>query len=403
MRIRTTDQDCRAATTTESARLLVSFELSQSRWVLTIRPPGSMKLSRFTMAARDTARVLSLLMAQRQQAEQRIGRTVEIVTVHEAGLDGFWLHRWLEMQGIESHVVDPASILGPRRKRRAKTDGIDGVKLLRSLAAWLAGERDVCSMVVPPSVAQEDCRRLSRERTELVAERTRLSNRIGGLLANQGITGFKPLKKDAPQALDRLRTGDGHELPPHLRTTIIRILQRLELLRTQIGAVEAERDALLRAMPVELAPQEAAGEPALSLLPDPASAPMLVRLHGIGPEFATVLSVECLYKQFDNRRQVAAFAGLAPTPWASGGVDREQGISKSGNRRLRKTLIEMAWSWQRHQPASALAQWFHQRAKGQSKRVRRIAIVALARKLLVALWRYTKHGVVPAGATLKVA
>jgi transposase len=396
MRIETQPQDHPTATTAETATLLVSFELSQSRWVLTIRAPGGAKLSRFTVPARDTAKVLSLLTTQRQQAERRVGRALRIVSIYEAGLDGFWLHRWLESEGIESHVVDPASILGPQRKRNAKSDGIDGVKLVRSLASWLGGERDVCSMVVPPSVAQEDRRRLSRERTELVAERTRLTNRIGSLLANQGIAGFKPLKKGALGKLDAMRTGDGHELAAHLRTTIVRILQRLDLLAEQIKAAEAERDALLHAVPAE-----APGDAATSASSETASAGLLVRLCGIGPEFATVLAVECLYKTFDNRRQVAAFAGLAPTPWSSGSVEREQGISKAGNRGLRKTTVELAWSWQRHQPESALTQWFQQRAKGQSKRVRRIAIVALARKLLVALWRYVKHGVVPKGAVLK--
>ena len=217
MRIESQLQDHPTATTAELATLLVSFELSQSKWVLTIRPPGGGKLSRFVVPARETEKVLSLLATPRQQAERRVGRPVKIMSIYEAGLDGFWLHRWLAAQAVESHVVDPASILGPQRRRKAKTDRIDGVKLLRSLASWLSGERDVCSMVVPPSVAQEDRRRLSRERSELVGERTRLSNRIGGLLANQGIAGFKPLKKGARQALDALRTGDGRALPPHLQ------------------------------------------------------------------------------------------------------------------------------------------------------------------------------------------
>jgi transposase len=395
MRIETQPQDHPTATAAEPATLLISFELSQSKWVLTMQQPNSSKLSRFTVPARDTAKVLSLLTTQRAQAERRGGRVVKIVSIYEAGLDGFWLHRWLEAQGIESHVVDPASILGPQRKRKAKTDRIDGVKLLRSLASWLGGDRQACSMVVPPSVAQEDCRRLSRERGELVAERTRLSNRIGGLLANQGTAGFDPLKKGARQALDALRSGDGRELAPHLRTTIVRILQRLALLVEQIKAAEAERDALLHAAPADAAAKSAS--------PTAAMGASLLRLRAIGPEFATVLPVECLYKRFDNRRQVAAFAGLAPTPWSSGSVEREQGISKAGNRRLRKTLIELAWSWQRHQPDSALTQWFHNRVKGQGKRERRIAIVALARKLLVALWRYVNDGVVPDGAVLKAA
>jgi transposase len=396
MRIETQPQDHPTATTGETARLLVSFELSQSKWVLTVRAPASAKLSRFTVPSRDTEKVSSLLTAQRQQAERRTARPVQIVSIYEAGLDGFWLHRWLETQEVESHVVDAASILGPQRRRNAKTDRIDGEKLLRSLAAWLGGEVGVCSMVVPPSVAQEDLRRLSRERGELVDERTRLSNRVGGLLANQGIAGFKPLKKGARQALQTLRTGDGHELPPHLRTAIERILQRLELLSEQIKAAEAERDALLRAAQLAAAP-----EAATAASPEMAAAPLLLRLRGIGPEFATVLPLECLNRDFDNRRQLGAFAGIAPTPWCSGSVEREQGISKAGNRRLRTILIEAAWSWQRHQPDSALTQWFRKRIKGQSARVKRIAIVALARKLLVALWRYVKHGVVPQGAVLK--
>ena len=406
MRIETRPQDHPTATAAEAATLLVSFELSQSKWVLTIRAPGSAKLSRFTVPARDTEKVLSLLTTQREQAERRTGRPVRIVSIYEAGLDGFWLHRWLETQGVESHVVDAASILGPQRRRNAKTDRIDGEKLLRSLAAWLGGEAGVCSMVVPPSVAQEDIRRLSRERGQLVAERTKLSNRVGGLLANQGIAGFKPLNKAARQVLQTLRTGDGHELPPHLRTTIERILQRLELLCEQIKAAEAERDALLRAARVAAAPDgtpDRAPEAATAASPEMAAAPLLLRLRGIGPEFATVVPLECLNREFDNRRQVAAFAGIAPTPWASGSTEREQGISKAGNRRLRAILIELAWSWQRHQPDLTLTQWFHKRIKGQSGRVKRIAIVALARKLLIALWRYVKHGVVPQGAVLKAA
>jgi transposase len=377
--------------------MLVSFELSEGRWVVTIRQPASSKLSRFAVPARDTGQVLSLLTTQRQQAERRSNRAVRIISIYEAGRDGFWLHRWLRTHEVESHVVDPASILGPQRRRKAKTDRIDGAKLLRSLAAWLADEPGVCSMVVPPSVAQEDYRRLSRERDELVTERTRLGNRINGLLANQGIAGFKPLWKGAQQALDDLRTGDGHALAPHLRSTIVRILQRLALLGQQIKAAEKERDALLKAAPADVA--AATTEQVVPL--EAAMSRSLFRLRSIGPEFATVLTAECFYRQFDNRRQVAAFAGLAPTPWSSGSVEREQGISKAGNRRLRRTMIELAWSWTRHQPGAALTQWFRNKIAGQGKRIGRIAIVALARKLLVALWRYVTHGVVPEGAVLK--
>ena len=254
-------------------------------------------------------------------------------------------------------------------------------------------------MVVPPSVAQEDHRRLSRERDELVGERTRLCNRINGLLANQGIAGFKPLQKNASQALDDLRTGDGHALELHLRGTIERILQRLDLLERQIKAVEKQRDAVFKAVPRRTLRRRRSCATAAG--GEMAAAALLLRLRSIGPEFATVLPAECFYRHFDNRRQLAAFVGLAPTPWASGSVEREQGISKAGNRRLRRTMIELAWSWTRHQPSSALTQWFFGRIEGQAKRIKRIAIVALARKLLVALWRYVTDGVVPAGAVLK--
>lgn len=376
------------ATEHETATLVVSFELSRKSWVLTIQQPHRGRLSRVTTPPCDTEAVLGVLAKHRQQAEQRLGRPVRIVSVYEAGLDGFWLHRWLTAQAIDSHVVDPASILGPQRRRNAKSDRIDGEKLVRSLACWQGGERGVCRMVVPPSAAHEDSRRLSRERGELVSERNRLSNRIGGLLANQGIVGFRPMQKDAEAALERLRTGDGQALMPNLKAAIRRMLCRLALLQDQIKAVEAERDRLLRT------PEPEASK-------DTAIAQQLLRLRAIGPEFATVLAAECLYKHFDNRRQIGAFVGLAPTPWSSGGIEREQGISKAGSGRLRKTMIELAWSWTRHQPATALTRWFNAKVAGQGKRVRRIAIVALARKLLVALWRYVRDGVVPEGAVLK--
>jgi transposase len=317
------------ATNTETATLLVSFELSQKSWGLTLQPPNSAKLSRFTVPARDTEKVLEVLTKQREQAERHIGQPVRIIAIYEAGLDGFWLHRWLEAQGIESQVVDPASILGPQRRRNAKSDRIDGQKLWHSLKSWLSGDRRACSMAVPPTPAQEDDRRLSRERDALVSERNRLSNRLGGLLANQGIAGFKLPQKGAPEALAALCTGDGRPLLPHLKASIERMLQRLALLKDQIKAVEAERDALLRAASAEAPAGTSMGQ-------------RLLRLRGIGPEYATVLPAECFFKHFDNRRQVGAFAGLAPTPWSSGSVAREQGISKAGNRRLRRTMVELA-------------------------------------------------------------
>lgn len=373
------------AAVAEPATILVSFELSQSNWVLTVRSPIDGRLSRHTIAAADTVRLLMVLETHRVRTERKAGRVARFIGIHEAGLDGFWLHRWLSARGIESHVVDAASIAAPRRRRRAKSDGIDGETLLRVLAAWLRGEPRVCAMVVPPGVADEDRRRCSRERGELIRERTSLTNRMRGLLASQGIRGYQPLKADRRAALAALRDPEGREPPPRLLAELRRILERIELLVDQLRAVEGERDTLLA--------DDAAR--------DGSAAALLLKLRGIGPEFTAVLTAECFWRRFDNRRQLAAFAGLAPTPWRSGGIQREQGISGAGNPRLRQTMVEMAWLWLRYQPGSALSQWFQARVRGAGPRGRRIAVIALARRLLIALWRYVTQGLLPEGATCK--
>ena len=243
-------------------------------------------------------------------------------------------------------------------------------------------------MVKAPTPEEEDHRRLCRERKVLIAERVGHVNRIKGLLFSQGVFGYEPLRRDRRQRLDELTTGDGRPLPTHLKTQISRELDRLELVLDQIKLAEAERDALLAAQ------QTAA----------PASAGrMLLDFKGIGPEFAAALWLEGLFRHFDNRRQLASYAGLAPTPWQSGSVDREQGVSKAGNPRLRTTLIQLAWLWLRHQPRSALALWFKERVNRDGGRMKKTAIVALARKLLVALWKYVTSGVVIEGAVMKAA
>jgi len=241
----------------------------------------------------------------------------------------------------------------------------------------------VCSMARAPTPEEEDRRRICRERKTLVAERVEHVNRIKGLLFAQGIFDYEPLRKGRRARLEDLQTGDGRPLPAHLKAQLSRELDRLEVLLTQLTAVEAERDALLDAMA--------------------SPAAMLARLKGIGPEFAAVLWSEGLFRHFDNRRQVAAYAGLAPTPWKSGSIDHEQGVSKAGNPRLRTTMVQLAWLWLRHQPATALSLWFHERVKRLGVRMRKTTIVALARKLLVALWKYISAGVVIEGAVMKAA
>jgi transposase len=367
--------------------LFASLELSKSKWVVTINSPGSETFSRHVVEGGDGAGLLALLSRSRAKAEQRDGVGIKTVVIQEAGLDGFWIHRLLIAEGIESQVVDAASIAVARRHRRAKTDAIDGETLLRTLMAWARGERRVCSMVGAPSPEEEDRRRLTRERGTLVKERIQHTNRIKGLLSGQGVRDYNPLRRDCFEQLEALRTGDGRQLPPMLKAEIRRELDRIAVVTRQLAAVERARGALIRAQAKEQT------NPAAQLL----------KLKGMGPEFASLLWLEALFRSFVNRRQVAAYGGLAPSPWQSGGVERDQGISKSGNRRLRKTMIELAWFWLRHQPDSALSRWFQARVGAAKGRVRRIAIVALARKLLVALWRYVTQGVVPEGAVLKAA
>ena len=373
---------------THFAAIFISLELSRSVWLITALTPGGEKMSKYSVRAGDVAALLSRFSDLKQKALARTGKSFPIVTIQEAGLDGFWVHRALEQEEIESHVVDPASIATSRRRRRAKTDRIDGEALLRALLAHKRGEPRVCAMVKAPTPEEEDRRRLCRERKVLIAERVEHVNRIKGLLFAQGISDYEPLRRDRRQRLEVLTTGDGRPLPTHLKTQISRELDRLELLLNQIKLTEAERDALL------------AAQQTTSLAP---AGRMLLDFKGIGAEFAAVLWLEGLFRQFDNRRQLAAYAGLAPTPWQSGSIDREQGVSKAGNARLRTTLIQLAWLWLRHQPQSALSRWFHERVKRDGGRMKKTTIVALARKLLVALWKYVAAGVVVEGAVMKAA
>jgi len=373
---------------TDIGAIFVSMELSRSTWLITsLSPGGGEKMSKHGMAAGDIGALLARFAELRRKAFARTGVSFPIVVIQEAGLDGFWIDRVLQQEGIESHVVDPASIATSRRRRRAKTDRIDGEALLRALLAHKRGEPRVCAMVKAPTVEEEDRRRLSREREVLIAERISHVNRVKGLLFSQGVSGYEPLRRDRRRRLDALRTGDGRALPTHFKAQIGRELDRLELLLDQIKAVEAERKALLAAQPVAA----------------PGPAAMLLNIKGIGPECAAVLWLEGLFRHFDNRRQVASYAGLAPTPWQSGSVDREQGVSKAGNPRLRATLIQIAWLWLRHQPQSALALWFKERVTRNGGRFKKSTIVALARKLLVALWKYVTAGVVIEGAVMKSA
>jgi transposase len=370
----------------EYATVHLVFELSKAKWKLGVMLPGSQKMSCYTIEGGDLAALSGRLAAARAKAERSSGKPVRLLSCYEAGLDGHWLHRWLTEQGVISHEVDPSSIEVSRRARRAKTDRIDLDKLIRTFLAYLRGEPRVCSMVHVPSVEDEDRKRRTRERERLLKERIAHTNRIKGLLHGQGIRDAMPLKPGFIASVDKLRTGDGRPLPPRLKEELVREHERLCLVHKQIGVLEAKSKAELRAA--------APGSAEAKIM-------QLVDLKSIGPVGGQELVNEVFYRSFDNRRQVGSYIGLAGTPYDSGDSRREQGISKAGNWRARKLSIQLGWLWLRHQPDSALSRWFCQRVGDLKGRIRRITIVALARKLMVALWRYLTTGLVPTGAVLR--
>jgi transposase len=368
--------------------LILAIELSNTSWVLAAQIPGlpGVKAKR---SIDPTPEALMATIENCRARAEKAGRNVDrVIAVYEAGWSGFWLVRWLAKHGIETHVVQPSSVPVDRRARRAKSDGIDAELLLRTLLAWLRGEPRVCSMVPVPAEADEDARRCMRERVELVSERVGLVNRIGAVLATLGTGEYNPLRRDRRQRLDELRTALGTPLPMHARAKIARMLDRLELLLIQITELEQSRDAVLE-----------------DEHPDRASSMIqqLAKLRGIGVQSATVLVREGFVRKFANGKALGSYAGLTATPYSSGGIEREQGIGKAGNARLRTVMVELAWLWQRYQPASAQVSWFRERVSGTGRRMRKVMVVALARKLLIALWRFATQGVVPEGAVMKPA
>jgi transposase len=329
--------------------------------------------------------MLALLDGVRARSERALGSAPSVASCYEAGYDGFWLDRALRAAGIANHVFDPASIAVEQRGRRAKTDRIDGELLLRTLMAHCRGEPRVVRVVRVPTVAEEDARRLSRERHRLITEQTAHTARIKALLRLHGMAVGNPRRRDWLSFLERQRDRQGDPVPAQLAAEIRREHARLMLVREQLEALAA--DALL-----------APATPAAARISERRD--LLARLKGVGPVVATTFASEVFYKDFRNRREVAGYFGLAPSPWRSGNIEREQGISKAGNPRARHKAIELAWLWLRHQPDSALSQWFRARLLNASKRIKRVAIVALARKLVVALWRYLTSGLVPDQAVL---
>jgi transposase len=364
-------------------KLYMAMELSDKCWKLVFSDGGE-KRRHETMEAGHRMELVEAIRKAKEKFD--LSSEAKVVSCYEAGRDGFWLHRYLVTLGVDNQVVDSSSIETNRRKRRAKTDRIDGVKLLTMLMRYWGGERGLWSVVRVPSVEDEEGRRLHRELASLNKERTRHRNRIRGLLVAQGLR-LEP-KGDFLQRLEALTLWDGAPLPLELKGELEREYQRLRLVEAQRRALENTRKSRLRQA-------------------DTASVQRVVQLMGlraIGPNCAWLLVMEFFaWRGFRNRRQLGACAGLTGTPYDSGASKRDQGISKAGNRRVRTMMIEIAWLWLRYQPNSKLSRWFRERFAGGGARMRRVGIVALARRLLVALWRYVEDGMLPEGAELKAA
>ena len=361
----------------------VAIELSFSSWLVAARLPGTERSRLHRIEAGNALALLALIAELRSHASTKRGEAVAVACCFEAGRDGFWLHRVLTAHGIAAYVLEPTSILVNRRARRAKTDRLDAEGMLRVLATWLGGDRQVCSMVRVPTPDEEDAKRPHREREHLVQERLRLENRIEGLLFTQGIR-KRPSLRSWEREMAELRTGDGRALPPLLRAELERLRRRLVLVLELIRELEAERDSAMIAAADDDVTQKITA---------------LQRIRGIGANFAAVLVREvfyrCVLSLLRHRRQLASYVGIVPMPYQSGGVDRDRSISRMGNPRARTSMIQLAWLWLRHQPDSALATWFRERVGALQGRTQRIAIVAVARRLLIALWHYVETGVIP--------
>jgi len=378
----------RSLTALEQTTTLVAVvEMSQASWLVAGMIPGLGRQPLKKIAPNEAA-LLSLLQRWQEEAI-KICQTIRRITVaYEAGRDGFWLARWLCSRGIEAHVIHPTSVAVSREHKRAKTDRLDTAMLIRVFLGWLRGERGHCGMVAVPTLEEEDAKRPSRERENLVGERTRIINRMKSALVRLGIRGFKPELRRAPQHLEKLRTPENVPIPLRTLEELRRDMARLAMVRAQIEAIEQ-----IRLQRLEQAPQDVAH----------AMVRMLANIIGVGVETADMLVREILAKELRDRRALARYAGLTGSPNESGSKRREKGLAKSGNARVRRGLIQLAWRFLRFQKDSALAQWYRTRTEGAKGARKTSLIVALARKLLIALWRLVTIGEVPQGIVLRQA
>jgi len=371
----------------QDTTLATVLEMSSKSWLLAGLVPGITRQPRKQLSI-DPERLLAQLHRWRDEAV-KAGHAIErIVVALEAGRDGFWLARWLRARGIEAYVIHASSIPVPREHRRAKTDRLDTEMLMRALLGWLRGEPRHCHMVAIPTLAEEDAKRASRERESLVDEKTRLTNRLQSILVQLGLPTVKiKLRKTAKQLAD-LRTPEGEPIPPHTLAELRRGLERLAVIKAQIHAIEKARLQQLKAEPTK-------GTHPMML--------MLAKVLGVGIDTADRLVHEVLSRNLRDHRAVARYAGLTGSPDESGTKRHEQGLAKAGNARVRRVMLQLAWRWLLHQKNSDLAKWYRARTADGRKDTRKIMIVALARKLLIALWRYVHTGEVPGGVVLKAA
>jgi transposase len=377
---------CRTVLDPEST-LVAVIEMSQSSWLVAAIVPG---LDRHPLKklAVDEAGLLRQLERWRDEAAKAGRRVTRLAVAFEAGRDGFWLARWLRAHGVEAHVVHPTSVAVSREHRRAKTDRLDTELLKRAFLGWLRGEPGHRSMAAIPSLEEEDARRPDRERESLVAERTRAVNRIRGCLARLGVRGFKPTLRRAPERLEGLRTPEGEPLPPNTLAELRRDMARLRFIRDQITEIEATRSERLQRAPAET---------------QNAMVRLLARVIGVGVETADMLVHEILSRGLRDRRAVARYAGLTGAPDESGTRRREKGLAKAGNARVRRGMVQLAWRFLTFQKQSALAQWYRARTADARGGTRKALIVALARKLLLALWRFATAGKPPGDLALRPA
>jgi transposase len=363
-------------------KLLLAFELGERSWKLGFTTGLGQRPRIRQVPAGAVDQVLEEIA--RAKVRLKLPADTPVVSCYEAGRDGFWLHRYLVTHHITNHVVDSSSIEVNRRARRAKTDRLDLAGLLSLLARYLAGDRRVWRVVRVPSVADEDARQLHRTWETVQQDRTRLISRLQGLLTTQGVR--LRIGDDFLSRLAGARLWDGTPVPAGLQARLTRVWAQLELLNAQLEELETARTALT----------------ADSETPTGRYATQLPTLRGIGPIGAWVLATEIFgWRQIQNARQLGGLVGLVPAPYQSGETNHDQGITRAGNKHVRRLMVQLAWSWVRYQPTSALAQWYQRRFGTGSRRLRRIGIVALARKLLIALWRYVEHGEIPEGATVK--